>query len=309
MASGHPQVPCARTQSILALRQVGLGSLNGGKIPPLGGRSSETTTYCLPASPRQRLANLFLGGRWCCLLSPPKPPEAQGNPTSSDLSRASRLKCMDPRPASRIVSATSVSSSSLIPLARNRRNNLTRIPIIQPPRFKKSLKARPPHGGHVKLSGLRAIPPPGPTVSIRPASLLYRAPAALHGTASNLLRHILHRSSPAPSRRGSPPTAGSPVKFLSLPTRAAPEFHGPLCQSDAILHGFLLNNGGYLDDSDSESEPEDLPDRHTAGSSILDLRKNSRLSLKHAAKSIEDLPKSRYHCYKASIESLRTGFL
>lgn len=99
------------------------------------------------------------------------------------------------------------------------------------------------------------------------------------------------------------------MKYLSLPARAAPEFHGPLCQSDAILHGFLLNNGGYLDDSDSESEPEDSPDRHTTDSSILELRKNSQLSLKQAAKPIEDLPKSRYLCYRASIESLRTGLL
>jgi hypothetical protein len=195
---------------------------------------------------------------------------------------------MESGPASSLMPASMNHVSRTVPPARGRRN-LTRFSIMRPLRFNISSETRPPDGRQDKLAGVRAIRPPGPTVSIRPASLLYRAPTALHGTASHLLRHILRESSPAPSPTTKPPP-GSPVKFLSLPTRGARQPYGPLFQNDAILDGFLLNNGGYLDDSDSESEAGDPSDCDTPDPSAVDLTKKSG-----------EGPQSR-SLFKASIE-------
>lgn len=183
--------------------------------------------------------------------------------------------------------ASSLSISSTVPPPRGRRN-ITRLSIIRPLRFNTPSGTRPPDGRQDKLAGVRAIRPPGPTVSIRPASLLYRAPTALHGTASHLLRHILRASSPAASPTAKPPP-GSPVKFLSLPTKGSHQPRGPLFRNDAVLDGFLLNNGGYLDDSESESEPDDCD---TPDPSVLDLNKQSGHSLNQANK-FSDLSQSR----------------
>ncbi|KAA1089715.1 hypothetical protein PGT21_027998 [Puccinia graminis f. sp. tritici] len=196
---------------------------------------------------------------------------------------------MESGPTSNLMPASMGHISLKVSPTRGRRN-IARLSIMRPLRLNISSQTRPPDGQQDKLAGVRAIRPPGPTVSIRPASLLYRAPTALHGTASHLLRHILRESSPAPSPTTKPPP-GSPVKFLSLPTsRGARQPYGPLFQNDAILDGFLLNNGGYLDDSDSESEAEDPSDCDTPNQSVLNLTKKSA-----------EGPQSR-SLFKASIE-------
>lgn len=188
--------------------------------------------------------------------------------------------------------ASSDSISSDISAARSRRNPIM-IPIIRPLRFNIPSKARPPDGRTDTIPGVGVIRSPGPTVSIRPANLLYRAPAGLHGAASHLLRQILRTSSPTASPT-TKPLLGSPVKYLSLPTKGSRESHGLLSQSDAILYGFLLNNGGYLDDSDSEGEAETPSDCHTPDSLTSDLSmRPARYSPNQTTKPISQTPKSR----------------
>ncbi|KAH9446192.1 hypothetical protein KEM48_013305 [Puccinia striiformis f. sp. tritici PST-130] len=192
--------------------------------------------------------------------------------------------------------------SSTVSSARARRN-LAKLPIIRPLRFNIAPETRSPDVRQGTIPGARVIRPPGPTVSIRPASLLYRAPTALHGAASHLLRHLLRASTPTASPTPKPPP-GSPVKFISLPSKGDRGAHGPdLYQNDSILDGFLLNNGGYLDDSDSESESEteDPSYCESTDPTVTDLVKQpTALSFNVTTKPIPDSPPSRSP-FKASI--------
>lgn len=134
--------------------------------------------------------------------------------------------------------------------------------FIRPLRTSISSTTQPLDGLEAKFKGVRTIHPTRPTACIRPASLVYRAPITLRGGASRLLRHILRASSHAPPPQKSEYLAYSPVKFLSLPSKKIDYPHKYLNRSDEILGSFLLNNGGYLDDSDSELEDDaDSTDR------------------------------------------------
>ncbi|POW03802.1 hypothetical protein PSTT_10864 [Puccinia striiformis] len=215
--------------------------------------------------------------------------------TSSKSQKPIKLEAYGVRSYVRRYPTPSGPISSTVSSARARRN-LAKLPIIRPLRFNIAPETRSPDVRQGTIPGARVIRPPGPTVSIRPASLLYRAPTALHGAASHLLRHLLRASTPTASPTPKPPP-GSPVKFISLPSEGDRGAHGPdLYQNDSILDGFLLNNGGYLDDSDSESESEteDPSYCESTDPTVTDLVKQpTALSFNVTTKPVPDSPPSR----------------
>lgn len=107
--------------------------------------------------------------------------------------------------------------------------------------------------GHLQVNGLEE------DASVCLKRILLNSCGSVHGSEDQATRAGSPSSigSSRSSLTFSKPNSSSPKTIVDSTLREQERGTGIVFEHDALLNSFLLNNGGYLDDSDSEDEDED----------------------------------------------------